>query len=501
MATNGRSFYSAHTILFIIAIIVCISTWIIPAGKYERLEYLADNKEFIIHGKSSDTKIAATQQALTELGLKIPIDNFIDNKITKSIAIPNSYYQLDSNPQGVSEFLQAPMKGFYGAIEIILFVLVIGGFIAIINESGAFNQGITVLAKKLHNKEQLLIIIVFVLTAAGGTTFGMAEETIAFLPILIPVFIAAGYDTLVPLATISLGSAAGTIGSTINPFSVIIASNAAGIHWTAGVLPRVAVLLIISIVILAYILRYAKSVKAEPERSLIYFSRKEHQQHFLKEPLTQEDTITFKAGLILTLFITTFAVMVYGVTSLGWWFLEMTTLFFTSALIIGFIAKFSELTMVNTFIRGAQDLLSVAIIIAIARGITVLMENGFISDTILYQSSLLVDGMAEGLFINMMFLINVGLGAIISSSSGLAVLTMPIFAPLADTVGIGRELIVSSYLYGFHLVQVISPTGLILASLAIAKIPFSIWLKFVMPLFFIILGICSALLTLNLYMI
>jgi len=202
-----------------------------------------------------------------------------------------------------------------------------------------------------------------------------------------------------------------------------------------------------------------------------------------------------KSSLILTLFIGTFTGMVYGVINLNWWFVEMTTIFFSGALLIAIVAGMPEKKIVNSFISGAQDLLSVAIIIAMARGVAIIMEDGLISDTILYYASLSVSEMPKWLFINIMLLINLGLGVLISSSSGLAVLTMPIFAPLADSVEIGRELIVSSYVFGFHLIQFISPTGLLLASLTLAKVPFKAWLKFIFPLLVILLILSSAILT------
>jgi uncharacterized ion transporter superfamily protein YfcC len=500
MSSNNKAFYSAHTILFMMAIIVCLATWLIPAGQYDRIEYHKNNNEFVLHGKNSTTLLPVKQNTLSELGLNIAIENFTEGKIIKPIAVPNTYHKLDNKPQGIISFLQSFIKGFYGAIEVILLVLVVGGLIGIVNATGAFNQGIAALSRVLKGKEQLLIIFAFSLTCAGGTTFGMAEEVIAFYPILIPVFLTAGYDVLVPLATIFLGAATGTLGSTINPFSVIIASNSAGINWTLGMNSRIIMLFTASIVVLAYILRYAKQVKADPTQSLVYFLKQEHLTHFIKPNDTPLTKLNGKSSLILTLFIGIFVAMVYGVISLDWWFVEMTTIFFSGALLIAIVAGMPEKKIVNAFISGAQDLLSVAIIIAMARGITVLMEDGLISDTLLYYASLSVSGMGDWLFINIMLLVNLGLGIIISSSSGLAVLTMPIFAPLADSVGIGRELIVNSYVFGFHLVQFLSPTGLLLASLTLAKIPFNAWLKFIFPLFTMLLILSSVILTASLYL-
>ena len=191
--------------------------------------------------------------------------------------------------------------------------------------------------------------------------------------------------------------------------------------------------------------------------------------------------------------------MIAGVSFFEWWFVEMTTTFLVGAIIIGFVAQLKENDFMDAFTKGAADLLGVAFIIGIARGITVIMDDGLISDTMLYYASSATEGMHKGIFVNAMMFIFGGLSFFIPSSSGMAVLTMPIMAPLADTVGIGRETIVNAYQYGMGLFYFISPTGLILASLAIVKIGFDKWLKFVLPLFFILLAVIMIFLTVTVY--
>lgn len=203
---------------------------------------------------------------------------------------------------------------------------------------------------------------------------------------------------------------------------------------------------------------------------------------------TKNIALTLKMRIILIVFAACFGIMIYGVSQLGWWFLEMTTVFFVGAIIIGFLSDINEKEFVNQFIKGASDLLGVAMIIGIARGISILMEDGMISSTILHFASEATAGMNEGLFANLMIVIYGGLSFFIPSSSGMAVLTMPIIAPLADTVGFGREIIVNCYQYGMGLFAFINPTGLVLATLAIVNISYDKWLKFVMPLVFILLA-------------
>ncbi len=210
--------------------------------------------------------------------------------------------------------------------------------------------------------------------------------------------------------------------------------------------------------------------------------------------------LSTRLRLILFVFAMCFVVMIYGVSQLEWWFLEMTVVFLVGAVLIGFLAKIDEYTFVDLFVKGAGDLLGVAIIIGIARGITVLMNDGQISDTLLFYASNATNGMNKGVFINAMLYIYGGLSFFIPSSSGMAVLTMPIMSPLADGVGIGREMVVNAYQYGMGLFAFINPTGIILASLAIVKVGYDKWLKFVMPLVIILLIFTMIMMTISVYL-
>ncbi|WP_452224393.1 YfcC family protein [Lacinutrix chionoecetis] len=492
-------FPTAQTILLIIAGLVTILTWIVPAGKYDTLVYNKADNNFTQASTEKTTSLPATQETLNALGIKIPLDKFTSGDIYKAINIPNTYRELDAQPQGVFDFIKSPIKGVIEAADIIFLVLIIGGLIGIINSTGAFDAGIAWLARVLKGREYILIILVTTLVAAGGTTFGFAEETIAFFPILIPVFLAAKYDALVGVACIFIGSSIGTMCSTINPFSTIIASDAAGISWTTGVWGRFFMLLACLAICIIYILRYANRVKNDPTKSIIY-----HQQQQIAALFgnTSAKTIAFTTRLRLALFVfsMSFAVMIYGVVFLEWWFVEMTATFLVGAIIIGIITGIKESVFVDTFVKGASDLLGVALIIGIARGITVIMADGLISDTMLYYASDLTTGMNKGLFATAMTGIYAVLSFFIPSSSGMAVLTMPIMSPLADTVNVGREIVVNAYQYGMGLFYLINPTGLILASLAIVKVGFNKWLKFIMPLFIILVVFTLLVMTISVYL-
>lgn len=247
-------FPTAHTILILIALFVTILTWFVPAGKYDSLAYISSSNTFLKSGVGQAVELPATQATLDGLNIQIPVNKFIDGDIYKPIGIPNTYKKLGANPQGAADFALSPVKGIIAAADIIFLVLIIGGLIGIMNLTGAFDAGINWMAKTLQGKEYLLIIMVTTLIAAGGTTFGLAEETMAFYPILIPVFLAARYDAMVGLACIFLGSGIGSMCSTTNPFSTIIASDAAGINWTQGLANRSIMLVVCLTITILYIL-------------------------------------------------------------------------------------------------------------------------------------------------------------------------------------------------------------------------------------------------------
>ena len=495
-----RSFPSAQSILLMITVFVAILTWIIPSGKFDTLLYDDAHNQFIVHSPQGDSIFEAKQETLDALNIKIPLENFTSGDIYKAIAIPATYQQVQAAPQGIKEVILAPVKGIIEAADIIFMVLIIGGLIGIMNRSGAFTFGIQLLVNILKGKEYLLIILTTTLVALGGTTFGFAEETIAFFPILIPIFMVAGYDAIVAIACIFMGSAIGTMCSTVNPFSTIIASDSAGINWTTGLTGRIVMLILCLTVTLVYILYYAKKVKSDPSKSIVYDQSEELKQLFSMKDADINLAFSWRTATLLVLFALSFIIMIIGVSQWGWWFTEMIGVFFAAVIIIGFVSKMSEGEIVDNFSKGAGELLGVAFIIGIARGVSILMTDGMISDTILYHMSTVTEGLNKGLFINLLFGLFNGLSFFIPSSSGMAVLSMPIIAPLADTVDIGREHIVNAYQYGMGTFYIINPTGLILASLAVAKLGFDKWLRFIWPLFIALLLVTMIYLTISVYL-
>lgn len=456
-------FPTAYTILFLLIIFVAALTWIIPAGSYDRA---------------------------------------MNESVGREIAVAGTYKTVESNPQGFVEVMLAPVAGFYdpdsyaaNAIDVALFVLFLGGFLGVVNATGAIDTGVRTAMRKLEGREIWMIPIMMSLFAIGGTTYGMAEETLAFYAILVPVMIAAGYDAVTGVAIILIGAGIGVLGSTINPFATVIAANSAGIAFTDGMLLRLVILLGGLVICAAYVMRYAARVKADPSRSVVAKQATAHRKFFLKDrDAEQKDpTLNGTQKIVLIVFALTFAVMIWGVSSQGWYMARMGALFLGSAIVIGLLARMGEKKLTGNFVDGARELLGVALIVGLARGIVVIMDNGLIADTILHSAEQSLGGLSELAFINLIFWIEAGMSFFVPSSSGLAVLSMPILAPLGDFAGVGRDLVVTAYQSANGLVNLINPTfAVVIGGLAVGRVSYDRWLVFIWPLLLILTVFISA---------
>ena len=265
--SNKRSFPGPIVILMVVIVLAAIATWLLPAGQYNKLS--ANDKSFVLTTPSGDIDLPLTQKTLDSLGIIIPVQKFIEGDIRKPVSVPATFTKQKRNGQGFISVLQAPIKGIYDSIDIILFVLIIGGFMYVFNETGAMVKGITWLSYTMKGRERWLIIILTTILSFFAASYGMAEEALVFYPILVPLFLAAGYDLLVPLAIIFGGTSLGCIAAFSNPFSTIIASNAAGINWMDGLGSRLILWVITTALLVWYILRYAAKVKKDPSASLV----------------------------------------------------------------------------------------------------------------------------------------------------------------------------------------------------------------------------------------
>ena len=454
---------TAYTILIAIILVIAALTWIIPAGRYD---YRPDGEP-----------------------------------------IAGSYHEVEQNGQGFGAVALAPLSGLYEAIDIAAFILMVGGFLGVMTATGAIDAGIGAIIRGLKGRENLLIPILMCAFALGGTTFGMAEETIAFYPLVLPIMIAAGYDAVTAVSVIMLGAGAGVLGSTVNPFATGIASGFAGVSLGDGILLRLIMLVVFLFLSIWYVTAYANKVKDDPSKSLVADLREEHRKHFLAQTGV-EGTLNGRQKLALLLFAATFLVMVYAVIpfdemglpipTLGWWFPELSALFLVGAILVGLFCRLGEQKLVDSFVVGAADLLGVAFIIGISRGITVIMNAGLITDTILSWGERALAGVASTLFLLLTYVIFLPLSFLIPSSSGLATLSMPIMAPLADFGGVGRDLVVTAFQSASGLVNLITPTSaVVMGALAIGHVPYDRWLKYVWKLILVIFAVTVGLLALG----
>jgi uncharacterized ion transporter superfamily protein YfcC len=464
---RGFSLPSAYTILFALIIVVAIATWFIPAGQYD----LDENGQ----------------------------------------PIPGSYHQVEQNPQRIIiDSLLAPINGLYGiegedgsidvwntgelfgAIDVALFILVIGGFLGVTMQTGAIQNGIAGIVARFKGREQWMIPILMIVFAIGGTTYGMAEESLAFYVLIITVMIAAGYDALVGASLLLIGCGIGVLGSTINPFATGIASGFAGTTIDQGIIGRLIILVIGTAIGIWFVMRYAARVKADPSKSLVASMKAENEARF--QATTESGTpLTGRQKVVLVLFGLAFVAMIYGVIpweDLGiaiptwwWWFPEMTASFLFFAILIGVVGRMGETKFTSTFVDGARDLLGVALIIGIARGITVVMNNGLITDTVLNSAEQAVAGLGGAAFITLMYVLFLPLSFLIPSSSGLATVAMPIMAPLAGFADVPAFLVVTAYQTANGLINLITPTSaVVMGGLAIARVGYGTYLRFVWPL-------------------
>nr|WP_127755340.1 YfcC family protein [Devosia sp. 1566] len=454
-------FPTAYSILFGFIVLVAALTWIIPAGQYERVE---------------------------------------NEAVGRTVAVAGTYTEVPPNPQGFLDAMLAPVAGFYNpdsyaanAIDVALFVLFLGGFLGVVNATGAIDTGIRAAMTKLQGHEIWMIPILMCLFALGGTTFGMAEETLPFYAILIPAMIAARYDAVTGVAVILIGAGIGVLGSTINPFATVIGSDAAGIPFTDGIALRVVLLIGGLVICIAYVMRYARRVQADPTRSVVAHQAAAYRRLFLADGEEAENKLSTTQSIVLVVFALTFAVMIWGVSSQDWWMAQMSALFIGAAIVTGIIARLGEKRLTGSFVDGARDLLGVALVIGLARGIVVIMENGRIADTILHAAESSLGSLDKLAFINLIFWIEVGMSFFVPSSSGLAVLSMPILAPLADFDGVDRALVVTAYQSANGLVNLINPTfAVVIGGLAMARVPYDRWLVFIWPLLPILAVFISA---------
>jgi uncharacterized ion transporter superfamily protein YfcC len=484
-------FPGTMTVLILVTLLVWIAAFLIPSGMYEHDE--------------------------------------------NGVPVPGSYRQIDS-PQGLGEragdFFLAPVNGLYGlqnpetgvvhpfgvgrlfgAVGVFAFVLAIGAFMTMVLATGALDVAIGKLAYAVRARPWLVIVAVMALFSLLGTTMGWADETLGFYALLIPLMLTLGYDRMVVAGTIIASATVGAMASTVNPFSIGVASEFAGVGIADGMGLRWIGWVVLTSITIAYVVWYAERAKAVPARSLVGFTAEDRAQA-TKEQSSAGLTLSGRQKLVLGITAFSFALLVFSVVpwdsilhleqnvdpythepiphdpwwNLGWWFPELTALFLVAAIVVGLVAGYGEKEITGHITQGFRDFIGAGVAVVLARGVTVILNNTQTIDTILHWMEDAVSGTNSAVFTSLVAVINTGIAFIVPSSSGHATLAMPLLAPLGDFAEVSRPLVVTAWSWGAGIARFITPTSaVVMAGIALAGVRYDKWIRFMLPLMGILL--------------
>ncbi|MFR2839811.1 MAG: YfcC family protein [Zhenhengia sp.] len=441
---RGGGFKVPHTLVIISAIIllVAVATYLVPGGAYEK----------------------------------------IVNEAGKTVVVDGSFKYVESKPQGVFDVLQAPIQGIIEGAEIIAFLFIVGGAFNIITKTKAIDFGIMRIVNVFKGKEIFIIPIIFFMFSLGGAVFGMTEEAIPFIAMMIPLTLVLGYDSIVAVAITYLACNTGFAAAMLNPFNVGIAQSIAEIPMYSGIEYRTLIWLVSTLVAIGFIMIYANKIKKNPKLSPVYESDQKKRQN-LTDFESQDDQFLLSHKIILLLIALCMGTIVWGVLAKGFWIPQIAAVFLVTGLLAGIVGKLSLDEMADAFILGAKDMIGAAIMLGFARSIVILAENAGIIDTILFHLAQVLGSISGMLASYLMLPVQMFINFFISSGSGQAALTMPILAPLGDLIGISRQLTVLIFQLGDGFSNAMFPTsGILIACIGVAGIPYAKWLKWILPL-------------------
>lgn len=407
-------------------------------------------------------------------------DRVMDEKTGRELIVANSFSYTEQSPVGIGGILSSVFGGIVGAAEIIAFVLIVGGVFGVIVKSGAINAALARLIHRLKGRESIFIIIAMTAFAIGGATFGMAEETLPFVAIVLAATIAMGYDRIIAVSIVVVGVYAGYSAGPLNPFNVGIAQGIAELPLFSGIGLRSVMMVGGLIIAIHHTLRYAKKVKMDPKNSLLVNEKEIETDSSLLEDLT----MTRRHKWIMTILGLSLVALVFGVLKYGWYLGEISALMLLMGIVVGMIAfkgSFNQFT--DEFMKGAAEMTAAALIIGLSRAILVVMEEGNIIDTLVYAISVPL-GSLHSVFAAWGMYISQGLiNFIIPSSTGQAAVVMPIMSSISDVIGINRQIAVQAFQSGDGYWNMITPTHpVLMAALGIAAVPFGKWVRFAGPL-------------------
>lgn len=447
-----------YAIIFALMVIFAVLTWIVPSGSYQRQE---------VNGR--EVTVAGTYEQSEK--------TYIDEETGDEVDLR----------QGVFDVLQAPTRGIQEAIEVGAFILIVGGSFQVITKTGAITSGMGRVVRRFKNKDILIIPIAMVLFALGGTSFGMAEETLPFFAIFMPIMMAMGFDSMTAFMVVFVGARTGYIASTINPFNVLIAQGILGIQGNPQLWLRMIAWVVLTAVAITWVVLYARRVKKNPESSITFEDDIAKKVEFAADESALDAEFTGRQKGVLAVFIAGMCLIIWGLVTQGWYMNEISAVFLAMGLLAGVIAGFSQDVIAQEFVAGIADFAFSAIVVGLARGILVIASDGMIIDTILNALATGLGGIPAVLFITLLYAVENLLAILVPSSSGLAALTAPIFGPLTELMGLNPEAAVWALSMGSATMSLICPTSAILvAGLGVCKIKLGQWWKTVWKFFLVV---------------
>lgn len=431
-----------YVLLVSIIIICAIASWILPAGEFER--------------------------ALNESG--------------REMVVPGTYHIIESTPVGFFTLVQSLYNGTVDAAGVTFFVFISYASIGLIIASGAFNGLVASMLRVLKGSARAVIIPVFItLIGCASSTIGVFEEMFPFIPIFVGIAIAMGYDAIVGLAIVALGTGLGYSGAVMNPFTVGMAQSIADIPQMSGAGFRIICHLVLIAVASVYVVRYALKIQADPSKSLVYGDN--FDSLTMDSDNIENERFGIREKLVLATLVVGIVVIVWGTKTKGWYFAELSAVFLLMGLVSGFIMGWGPNVIAEKVAKSFSEIAVACMMIGIARGILVVLQAGHIIDTIVYYLSIPLSNLPGAISAIAMFLVQTGLNFFIPSGSGQAVTSMPIMAPLSDLIGISRQSAVLAFQFGDGLSNIMWPTAMTPIICGIAGVKIDKWWKWFVPLF------------------
>jgi len=450
------------------AVLVCaVATWIIPSGAYERQTRDVDGHErtLLVPGTYAH----------------------VDKHYSLRGALLGDEAPGRASPVGVMGFLTAIPRGMEAAADIIFFIFMIGGTFGILQRTGVITAAVGKLLRHLGHRGPLLTAVLMLVFAVGGSTLGMGEEFIPLIPVFLLVAQRLGYDRIYGMAMVSVGAEVGFAASTTNPFTVNVAQGIAELPLNSGLGLRLVFFACAIALGIGYVLRYGARIKADPSRSLVADVPAD-----LDHDEGDGEAYGPHHTAIIVVCAALFAFILFGVQRFGWWMSDMAGGFFLMGMIAAALARLPLDDAVKAFVRGMEEMVVAALVVGFARGISVVLDDAQVMDTIVHSAAGALSAVPRYVAAVGMLVFQSTLNVLIPSGSGQAAVTMPLMAPLADLLGLTRQTAVLAFTSGDGFSNSIIPTsGILMAMLALARIPYGRWLRFMMPLFLLLMALSA----------